>query len=345
MRRSVDRIGARPDDVLRIARVRLRRAARRAYAPHDRRRVEVEQVAELAQQARHAAGPVEVLHVVHARRLQVDQHRHLAAEPVELVEVDRDAAPPGDRGQVDQRVGRAADRLQHDQRVAERRRRHERRGRGPPLRPSPPRAARRLGRAQALGMHRGDRRRARQAMPIASAMHAIVLAVPITMQVPAVGASRPLTASISRRVDVAGAEVAPQAPAVGAGAEPSRPDRGRPASARSGRRSPERRPTPRAISCAGIVLSQPPISTTASIGCARIISSVSIAIRLRRYMLVGMGERLVDRDRRELHRQPAGQHHAALDRLDQLRHVAVAGIEVAVGVGDADDRPRSASSE
>jgi hypothetical protein len=41
------------------------------------------------------------------------------------------------------------------------------------------------------------------------------------------------------------------------------------------------------ISCAGTVLSQPPISTTASIGWARIISSVSIAIRLRRNMLVG----------------------------------------------------------
>ena len=41
------------------------------------------------------------------------------------------------------------------------------------------------------------------------------------------------------------------------------------------------------ISCAGTVLSQPPISTTASIGCARIISSTSIAIRLRNIMLVG----------------------------------------------------------
>ncbi len=41
------------------------------------------------------------------------------------------------------------------------------------------------------------------------------------------------------------------------------------------------------ISCAGTVLSQPPISTTASIGCARIISSVSIDIRLRRYIEVG----------------------------------------------------------
>ena len=39
--------------------------------------------------------------------------------------------------------------------------------------------------------------------------------------------------------------------------------------------------------CAGRVLSQPPTSTAASIGWARSISSVSIAIRLRRYMEVG----------------------------------------------------------
>ena len=36
-----------------------------------------------------------------------------------------------------------------------------------------------------------------------------------------------------------------------------------------------------AMSCAGTVLSQPPNSTTASIGCARIISSVSMASRFR----------------------------------------------------------------
>jgi hypothetical protein len=41
------------------------------------------------------------------------------------------------------------------------------------------------------------------------------------------------------------------------------------------------------ISSAGTVLSQAPISTTASIGWARIISSASIAIRLRNIMLVG----------------------------------------------------------
>ena len=42
-----------------------------------------------------------------------------------------------------------------------------------------------------------------------------------------------------------------------------------------------------AMICAGRVLSHPPITTTASIGWARIISSVSIAIRLRRYIEVG----------------------------------------------------------
>ena len=41
------------------------------------------------------------------------------------------------------------------------------------------------------------------------------------------------------------------------------------------------------ISCAGMVLSQPPISTTPSIGWARIISSVSMAMRLRRNIEVG----------------------------------------------------------
>ena len=42
------------------------------------------------------------------------------------------------------------------------------------------------------------------------------------------------------------------------------------------------------MSWAGTVLSQPPISTTASIGWARIISSVSMAMRLRNIMLVGL---------------------------------------------------------
>jgi len=42
------------------------------------------------------------------------------------------------------------------------------------------------------------------------------------------------------------------------------------------------------MSCAGTVLSQPPTSTTASIGWARIISSTSMLIRLRNIKLVGL---------------------------------------------------------
>jgi hypothetical protein len=52
-----------------------------------------------------------------------------------------------------------------------------------------------------------------------------------------------------------------------------------------------------------------------------------------------MREGLVDRDGGELHRQAARQHHAAFDRFHELRDVAVAGIEIAERVGDADDRP------
>ena len=51
------------------------------------------------------------------------------------------------------------------------------------------------------------------------------------------------------------------------------------------------------------------------------------------------GEGLVDGDRRELHREPPCQHDTPLHRLDQAGHVAVARVEVAEGVGDADDRP------
>ena len=42
------------------------------------------------------------------------------------------------------------------------------------------------------------------------------------------------------------------------------------------------------ISSAGTVLSQPPTSTTASIGWARIISSTSMLMRLRNIRLVGL---------------------------------------------------------
>ena len=53
-----------------------------------------------------------------------------------------------------------------------------------------------------------------------------------------------------------------------------------------------------------------------------------------------VSERLVERDCREGHRQPAHEHHTSLDRLDESRDVGVAGVVVATGVRDADDGAR-----
>ena len=114
--------GARADDVLaghRLGAVDRRRAS---VPPVTVGASRSSSVVELAQQARHAAGPVEVLHVVRAGGLQVDQHRHLAAERGRTRRGrSRCPSAAGDGGEVDQRVGGAADRLQHDHRVAERR--------------------------------------------------------------------------------------------------------------------------------------------------------------------------------------------------------------------------------
>ena len=41
----------------------------------------------------------------------------------------------------------------------------------------------------------------------------------------------------------------------------------------------------------------------------------------------------------EDHGQRAGKHDPALHRLDDLGHIAVAGVEIAMGIGDADDGP------
>ncbi len=116
--------------------------------------------------------------------------------------------------------------------------------------------------------------------PNASTKSAMVEAVPITMQVPAVGQSAPSTSSIAtastaparcraqnRRQSVQAPSRSPCQLPVSIG----------PVTTSSAGRSAEMA----AISCAGTVLSQPPSSTTASIGCALIISSVSIAARLR----------------------------------------------------------------
>ena len=122
--------------------------------------------------------------------------------------------------------------------------------------------------------------------PRASAMQAMVEAVPITMQVPPVVASADRTSMISL--------------------SSSSPARCRAHMPRQSVQAPSRWPRHElvsigpatsctagtsaeiaAISWAGTVLSHPPRSTTASIGWAVISSSVSIAIRLRKSIEVG----------------------------------------------------------
>ena len=85
----------------------------------DGLRIEVDQIAELRHQFRHPPGMMEMLHVMLARRFQVDQHRHLAAEPVESFEIDAMLGTVRDRGQMNKPVGRSADCLQHDLRISE----------------------------------------------------------------------------------------------------------------------------------------------------------------------------------------------------------------------------------
>ena len=79
--------------------------------------VQMQQVFDLAQNGRHAAGRVQVFHVVLAGRLQVHQHGRGVAQFVEPLQIDFQTEAPGNRGKVDHRIGRPADRQQHAQRI------------------------------------------------------------------------------------------------------------------------------------------------------------------------------------------------------------------------------------
>ena len=62
-----------------------------------------------------AAGAMELLAQIFARRLHVDEQRHLVADPLPVLDRQLDADVPGDGVDVDRRIGRAADRaVDHD---------------------------------------------------------------------------------------------------------------------------------------------------------------------------------------------------------------------------------------
>ena len=161
-------------------------------------------------------------------------------------------------------------------------------GRGPPvliisIAQTPVASAARMRSACTAGMAAVSGR----LMPSASATQAMVLAVPMTAQVPAVVARLPSISSMPSSL-TSPARYFPQKRRQSVQAPSRSPRNGiaiiGPVTSWIAGTSAEIAP----ISCAGTVLSQPPINTTASMGCARTISSTSIAMRLRNIRLVGL---------------------------------------------------------
>ena len=79
----------------------------------------IEAIGQLAEDRGETAGPVQVLHVVLPGRLQIDQHRGIATDAIELVEVDIEAGSSRHRAHVDETVGGSADRLEHPQGISD----------------------------------------------------------------------------------------------------------------------------------------------------------------------------------------------------------------------------------
>ena len=93
-----------------------------------------------------------------------------------------------------------------------------------------------------------------------------------------------------------------------------------------------------AISSAGIVLSQPPSSTSPSIGLARNISSIAIAAMFRQSMAVGRTRVSPSETTGRFSGTPPASYTPCLHRVGHLVEMGVAGREVGGGVGDRDLR-------
>ena len=185
-----------------------------------RQAVEVQQRFQFAQHRADAAGGKQVRHVVRAGRFQVDQDRRLVGERVETLERHFHAGAAGDGGEVDEAVGGAADGEQHAQRILDRFFRDD------AARPQVGAdhlhgaAPARLGRAQPVGMDRGDGGGAgqRHAERFGDGCHGARRA----HHRAAAGGGGEIAFDVLdvRLRDFAGAVFGPEAPAIGAGAEP-----------------------------------------------------------------------------------------------------------------------------
>ena len=93
------------------------------------------------------------------------------------------------------------------------------------------------------------------------------------------------------------------------------------------------------INWPGVVLSQPPSNTTASMGLPRIDSSTSMASRLRNNMAVGRICVSPNDMAGNSSGRPPASHTPRLTCSAMSRRCRVAGRQLGPGVADADDGP------
>ena len=302
-------------------------------------RVEAELRAQLAEHRVQTARVVQVLHVVVSGGLEVHEHRHAAADRVELVEVDLDPEPARDRGDVHEPVRRAADGLEGDERVVERVRGHD-----------PPRAevlgrdldrapAGALGEALPVRVHGGDGGAARQhhAERLRHAGHGA--RGPHHHAGPGGGGEPVVHVLDLGVVELPGAVHAPEAAAVGARPEPLAPvvpghhraggkDEGGHLRARGGHE----------LGGNGLVATADEDDRVHRLGPHHLLGVHRHQVAEEHARRVR--ERLVEGDGGEGHRQSPGEHHPPLHRFHEPGDVRVAGVVVAAGVRDSDDRKR-----
>ena len=335
---SDQRLGERPDHAA-IDPVRLALEARTQRLTRHRRRLQVQQRLELAQHRAEPAGREQVLHVVRPGGLEVDQHRRPVAQLIEALQRHLDAGAAGDRGEMQDAVGRAADREQHAERILDRSGRHDlTRRRAAALRHRDRAHAARLARAQPVGVHRRDGRGARQhhAERLGEARHGARRAHHRACA--RGGGETRLDAPDLGLVDAPAAVLGPEAPAVGAGAKARLAVA--PGHHRSGDHQ-ERRLVGRKRAHQqrrhGLVAAADQDDRIHRLGADHLLDVH--AHEVAEHQAGRAEERLAERDGRELERKAARREHAALDRRDQLGQQAMAVVEPARGVADADHRP------
>ena len=290
------------------------------------------------QQGGHAASVVKVLHVVLPRGLEVEQHRGVAPHAVQGGEVQVQAHATGQSGQMHDAIGRPANRQQHPPSIFKGIGRQDAvNGQAIDGHLHRTRAGF-LGDAHALSGHGGwgCTTRDGHAQGLGNAGHG------------AGGAHHRAGAHTGYQllvdfvlfcaVDGVGAKLRPVAAAIGA---------------RTHARAPVRSGQHRA----GDQLN----GRQAGRGCAHQLRGHGFVATANQHHRVhrlgadqffglhghhvaqihagGGGKTLVDGHGGEIHRQTPGEHHAAFDRLDQLRGIAMAGVVSAAGVGNANHRP------